>query len=490
VTSALAATAVLLFAQSADLREKSERAQLWMAQQRFADAAELYQELTRALPGNAGLLVNLGMARHMAGQDAAAVAPLEAALRIQPAPPAFLFLGASYLRLGQPAKAIGPLRRFVAIEPKHAPARQMLADAAMTVENYAEAIPQLQRLSELEPASAAVWANLGRAYAGAARQTFDKMPPASGYFFALAAESRSKQNQNRAAFLFYRKALEKLPRHRGLHQGLAGVYRRTGHEDWAKQEEAAEAVLGQLDCRVRPGAAECAFAAGRYQQLAAAPSPPTPEALYWRVRAYDALSRAALAKLGELPASAESWRLQAELARDQGRPVEAVKAWHAAHALSPADVSIELELASALIAVKDYEEARLIADRLIASDPEAVEFNFLMGNLWASQQQPLKALPYLEKAAAKAPGLLPGRGVLGRVLLEAGRPGEAVAHLEAALPLDTDASLHFQLARALQSAGRGEEAKVAMAKYQAFRAKLGAAAEEVEAQTEITGPRR
>ena len=484
---ALHGAALFLFGQSPALVEKSERAKLWMAQQRFADAAVLYDELSRALPGNAGMLANLGMARSMAGQDAEAIAPLEAALKLQPAPPAFLFLGASYLRTGQPAKAIAPLERFVEIDPNHVEARRMLVDAAMSAGNPSAAIAPLRKLSELEPASPVVWSNLGRAYAALANQAFEKIPPGSGYFFALAAESRSKLNQNRTAFLFYRKALEKLPRHRGLHLGLAGVYRRTGHEDWARLEEAAEASLGPLDCAARRGAAECLFAAGRYLQLASSLLT-VPDVQYWRVRAYDALSRQALVKLGNLPPSVESWRFQAELARDQGRHADAVKAWQAAHVLSPADVSIDLELASSLILTREYDEARLIAGRLLASEPDAPEFNFLTGDLWLNQQEAAKALPYLEKAAAKAPRFLPARASLGRALMQVGRPVDAVAHLEAALSLDTDASLHFQLARALQAAGRVEEAKQAMAKYQVLQAKLGAASAEVEAETQITGP--
>ena len=287
--------------------------------------------------------------------------------------------------------------------------------------------------------------------------------------------------------MFYRKALEKLPRHRGLHLGLAAVYQRTGHPDWAKLEEAAEASLGKLDCRARPTAAECQFQAKRYLQLVASPLP-TPEAQYWRVRAYDALSRQALEKLDGLPPSVESRRIQAELARDQGRHAEAVKAWEAAHVLSPADPSIELALASSLILVRDYDEARLIADRLIASDPDAPEYNLLLGDLLLNQQQPARALAYLDKAASKAPKLLPARASLGRALLLAGRAADALPHLEAALALDTDASLHLQLARALQTAGRVEEAKAAMSKYEALRAKLGAATEEIEAETQITGP--
>jgi predicted Zn-dependent protease len=309
----------------------------------------------------------------------------------------------------------------------------------------------------------------------------------SGYFFAPAAEARSRQNRDRAAFLLYRKALEKLPRHRGLHRGLAVVYLRTGHADWARKEEAAEAGLGPLNCRARPGALECQFEAGRLLPLA--PSQlATSEAQYWRIRACEALSRQAMAKLGDLPPSAESWRFHAEWARDQGRHVEALRAWHAAHSLAPADESIELGLASGLIRVGDYDEARAIADRLLGSDPEAPDFNFLMGDLLLGQQQTLRALPYLRKAVKMAPALLPARAALGRALMQTGRPGEAAPHFEAALPLDRDASLHLELAKALQAAGRVDDATQVTARSTALQAKLGMVAEDVEAGIEITAP--
>src|SRR5919202_1058495 len=60
---------------------------------RFEQAAQIYDELVAARPGDAGLLMNLGMARYMAGHPAEAVAPLEKAVRLKPAlAPASLFL--------------------------------------------------------------------------------------------------------------------------------------------------------------------------------------------------------------------------------------------------------------------------------------------------------------------------------------------------------------------------------------------------------------
>jgi cytochrome c-type biogenesis protein CcmH/NrfG len=46
---------------------------------------------------------------------------------------------------------------LVALEPNHRDARRMLADAAMSAEDHAEAAVQLRKLSEIDPSSPAVW---------------------------------------------------------------------------------------------------------------------------------------------------------------------------------------------------------------------------------------------------------------------------------------------------------------------------------------------
>ena len=76
-----------------------------MAARNFDLAAKIYAELVEAIPNNPGLLLNLGMARHMGGHDRDAIAPLQAALKIDPNIfPANLFLGASLLRSGGPGE--------------------------------------------------------------------------------------------------------------------------------------------------------------------------------------------------------------------------------------------------------------------------------------------------------------------------------------------------------------------------------------------------
>jgi predicted Zn-dependent protease len=40
-----------------------------MAAGRYAEAVPVYRDLVKAVPGNPGLVLNLGMALHLAGQD-------------------------------------------------------------------------------------------------------------------------------------------------------------------------------------------------------------------------------------------------------------------------------------------------------------------------------------------------------------------------------------------------------------------------------------
>ena len=74
----------------------------------FDDAARMYQELVRAVPGDAGLLMNLGMALAMGGHEQEAIGPLERAVKLKPALiPAQLFLGAACCRTRLSTLAVG-----------------------------------------------------------------------------------------------------------------------------------------------------------------------------------------------------------------------------------------------------------------------------------------------------------------------------------------------------------------------------------------------
>src|SRR3984893_15377739 len=115
------------FAQSDDLAAKSQRAKEFMAEGKFAEAVPLYRELTLAVPDNAGLMLNLGMALHMAGEERKAIPPLQVAVKLDTnLSPAWLFLGAAHLELGELPAGVKALRTVLHLEPGHREARLML----------------------------------------------------------------------------------------------------------------------------------------------------------------------------------------------------------------------------------------------------------------------------------------------------------------------------------------------------------------------------
>ncbi len=482
---------VALQAQTPAQVEKSNRAKVLLAENKFAEAAVLYTELVQAIPNNPGLLLNQGMALHLSGADQKAIAPLEAALKLNPnIPPALLFLGASYLRSGQPAKALAPLEKFIAADPNHVEARQMIIDAAHSSGQPQRALPHLEKLAQLDGNQAGVWYELGRSYQAAEASTFtqiEKQFPESGPFFALLGDTRSRASQRRAAFFFYRKALEKSPTLPGIHTSIAEIYRLSDHPEWALHEEAVAARMPKPNCAVKN--AECEYLAGRFPSaIRMSRSLESATNLYWRARSYHALAAEAFRKLEGLPASPELYRYQAEAFRDQNLYAESAVAWQKALDLMPGHPDFTRELAATQLKLKNYEEAQKLCSALLAKEPNAPDLNLLQGDIYLSQQQPEKSEPFLRRAVKADSGYLEAQASLARALLALGRAKDALPHVTAALPLDADGSLHIQLARAYQSAGLAAEARAAMAKYQQIQTKIKAQDKVLEEELKILPP--
>lgn len=473
-----------------ELAERSRRGKALMAAGRFAEAVPVYRALVGDVPGNAGLLLNLGMALHMSGDDEAALVPLGEALAIDPTlAPASLFLGAANLRLGRLDAAIAPLRKAVAADPADKEARSMLAEALVALERYGEAEPHLRRLTRLAPADPASWFNLGNAYeelAAAAATWLLEHAPDSPYTLALAAEERARRGQAADAFHLYRQALAAKPPIRGLHRAVADIYRGSGHADWAAVEERKELALPRANCaRDR---LECAFQAGKYQEVlaAAARASEDPQARYWLARAGARLAAQAFDRLAALPPSALFHERMAGVRRNERRHAEAAEHWRKAIALAEGDPRLKMELAVTLRQTRDFAGAQRILDDLLAVAPDAPDLNYFTGDVLLARDEPARAIPFLEKAVRFEPDAPHAHGALGRAYALVGRPADAIAHLKRALPADVDGSLRYQLARSYQAAGQAEEARQALEDYDAFR-KSRASAEPGE-EPAITPP--
>jgi tetratricopeptide (TPR) repeat protein len=479
------------FGQSDDLAIKSQRAKEFMAAGKFAEAVPLYRELNRAVPNNPGLLLNLGMALHLAGDERNSVPQLEAAVKLDPKlAPAWLFLGAARLQLGRVPTAVEALKMVLGLQPDHRGALEMLASALLSLDRAAEAADQYRKLADLDPESSPAWFGLGRSYESLSVRTFDKLQktaPESVYLLALVGEARLREQQFSSAFYLYRQALVKMPTMRSLHAAIAEIYRKTGHPDWANVEEEKERQLPQPDCRTQTF--ECEFRAGQYSVLVvSAQGGNTPESHYWRSRAYNELALQAFTRLGQLPPSREHHELKAHIYSGQKRYAEAADEWREARKFSPGDPQIQKQLAISLKFSQDYAGALPLFQDLLRRRPESAELGYLVGDTLLDLQRAEEAIPLLKRAVDRDPKLLAAHKSLARADLAAGNAAEAIPHLKVALATDEDGSLHYQLARAYQTNGQPGLAEQVLADYQKLQRSEAAAREVSKQEVEITPP--
>lgn len=470
--------ATVLTAQDA-AAVKSQQAKQLMSAGRFAEAIPIYQDLVKAMPANQGLRLNLGMAQHMAGKDDDAVNTLGTLAD----PRAVAMCGVSYMRLGNAEKAAEYLERAVRAMPNDMELARMLAEAGLVAGRPQAVAVAFRTVVKLQPEVPRGWLELGRSYEALAEEAYAKLDAqaqGSPYWLALVAETRMKQQQLRGALALYREALGKLNR-RDWHERIAEIYEKSDHKDWAVLERKNVPLAGAC---VKP-TAECHFQAKRYLAAAESAATKTADAEYWRSKAYNELAREAFAKLSKFPDSAEWHEFLGTLYRNQGKHTEAMVEWRAALQKRPDDVQLAKELSTSLLATKDFVPAEMNLRGLLSKSPEDAELLWLLGDALAGQQKNEEAIEPLEKAVKLAAQVLPVRASLARALMALNRAQEAVPHLEAALPIDRDGSLHFQLSRALQSTGNSERVAALLKKSQELRKVI----DEAEQTGEITPPK-
>lgn len=478
-----------LSAQSAKLAEQSNQARELMASGRYEEAIPIYRELVTEVPGNAGLITNLGVACHMAGHEQEAVAEFTKALKLQPRNiPAHLYLGDAYLSLGDPAKAIPHLEIALREDPSDASSRGNLAEALFGVKNFRQAAGQFERLSQSDARNPQVWYRLGACYQELSQESFDdlqRMAAGSSYWLALVADSRAKAMQLSSAFYLYRQAISKNPKLRDVHASLAEIYQKSGHPDWARTEQQREEQLGEPNCAVEKN--ECAFRAKNYRELAGLAGT-TPQDYYWKTKAYQKLAIDALGHLGQLPPSPQLHELLAKIKTDEHQFPGAVQEWQRAYELSGKDVDVGTQLVLALFQVQNFTEARQLLENLLEQRPKSAELNYLYGFALLSLKQPKDAAHYLEISLQLDPQLLPAHSSLAQVYLAMGESKLAIPHLKAALPIDRDGSIHYQLARAYQSSGQPELARAMLQQYQQMHNARQAEQQTLQQQVQITAP--
>lgn len=455
-------------AQTDSLADRAQRAKQALLGGSSAEAVKLYQELVKDLPNEPGMRLNLALALESAGEYSQEIVQLRTIVGKRPdMAPAWLLLGLAEQKLGRPAEAIAPLRKALALDPENETARLELADACLATSKFAEAVEEFKIATRKTPESAKAWQGLGLSYAGLARSTFAKLEaaaPHSAAWALLAARSQLDQQLYSRAFSLFREALEKQPHLPGIHAGLAEVYEKTGHHDWAATERQPELASGSTRCAEAPKAAD----------------------LFCLTLTYQAKAQEAFDHLTRLPESAEIHELLAEVNQKQGRRAEAISEWRLALGLDPRNQRLGGKLAESLWLNRSYDEALQLLEPLVSANANAAQWQYLTGDVLFRQQQPEAALAHLEAAVRLRPEHLEARAVLGRLYLQLGQARKAIPHLEKARAVD-DEAISFQLGQAYKAVGETRLAEQAFARQRELMQKQTG---ERLPEPEITGPKQ
>lgn len=468
----------------------AESARQAMAERRFGEAAEIYAELASKFPNEPTLQANLGMALHFSARDTEAIQPLRKAARALPSSfPAQFALGASLSRLGRHDEALAPLRESTRINPQHRFAHVLLGEALEEVGECPQAAAVWRALEGLDATNPYAHAGSVRCNEELAATAIDQLrqrDPESPYMLRILGQTRLAARQYPSALYLFRSALERQPGVRAVHEAVAEVYEGAGQPEWARIERQKAESLPEPDC-TSTQSVECDFAAGRFDLAASVAADSSSADLFWAARSYASLAEQSFEKLVSLPESIEKLTLVADMLASQGQYSKAADACRRALEIGGASGDLERQLAELLYLAKRIEEARPLLERFYRLDPEAPRWAAMLGNLLAEEREYEKAVPLLQSSLA-----LPGtpasvRLDLGRSYLALDRPDDALPHLKASLSVDTDGSIHYQLAQAFQRLGMREQAREALAQYQALNARTRQQTE-AGASLEITPP--
>lgn len=404
--------------------EQARQARALLDARRYAEAAAAYEALAAQMPGTAGLWLNVGLARFQGGEYGQAAEALERAVKLQPGlAPAQLMLGMTRLKRSEPARAIPPLETAVRLNAATELARAELASAYLEAGRYERAEAAYANLKGDKAA-------LGRGYAlvemaAQAAQKLERVAPDSAWVLALRCRALLAQDRQQEAREQARRAAEKRPMVQGIAELLEG-----------KPEPTPPAPWRRLLVDARPLAAS----------------------LYWRALAATALATETLSQLAGKP---EGLELQAESLRAPGKHREAAAVWEQAMAVSPGEARLGKRRAMALWQAGDWEAVA----QALSGLPEDGDVLFLRGDLGQRAGDSAAAREAWEQGVARAPGLLPMRAALGRMMLAPGEAARAIPHLEAARELEP--AVLFQLSRAYAAAGRKADAARAAREFQA-----------------------
>jgi tetratricopeptide (TPR) repeat protein len=170
-------------------------------------------------------------------------------------------------------------------------------------------------------------------------------------------------------------------------------------------------------------------------------------------------------ELGE--STAEWWALYGDALDAQKKTIEAVIAYEKAVSAQPDSITFRYALGSLYWKQIRYDEATKEFLEILRREPNEPRASFNLGDIYLTNGDAAKALPYLEISAKTFPDEFDTRFALGRAYSALKKYPQAILEFEEAVRLRPEIPEGFyQLGLALQKNGRREEAKIAFNKTQ------------------------
>ena len=393
------------------LRSLIDKAQAAEQQNRLDEAISLYEEILRIRPGWASAELNLGLVYHSRADYTKAVQLLTKALEHNPKlHSALLFRGASYYHTGRYDEAIRDLKQYLRHANDDKDALSYLALSSLAKNDLAEAALAYAALARLT-GKPGVYYQLSECYVALARNAMD----------LLTGESAESYRRRIVA---------------------------------ADQSPQVEPYKGDLE-----NATRTLIRINRRPAL-------TPQTIYELVTGYRRLAQAAVAKVIAIaPQSSWAALLRAQAAEN----VEFAEKEYGRAVASP-DAELESYVRSGQFQAKQsrYDQALKLYEKALTFEPNNPRVMGLIGELHTLQEQPEKAIPFLDAALKANPRETQTRLYLAQSLVKLSRTAQAIKILEDA-PEDPDGRVHYLLSRTYQQQGETEKARKAMEEFRKRR---------------------
>jgi tetratricopeptide (TPR) repeat protein len=405
-------------------------------------------------------------------------------------PEAQFMFGARLGLAGRTDEAILHLKKAVALNPRHAKARDDLAILLEGKGMLAEAMSQWSEALQYEPANAS--ANYNYALALQRQGRLDEAVAHYGNALAVKprdarvqqalAEVLQRQGKPLAAIAHYEKALQIEPASAEVHNNLGALFLQQQKLDDAIAHFERAAAIDPHNVAAEINLGNVFVQAARpqraipYFQKALAIDPHSAEAHFGLAGALGGLGKIpeAIAQyeqaLAVNPRFAPAHYALAEVFEQQGQPPAAIAHYEKVLEIEPAAAGVHVSLGALFVRQRKFDDAMAHFERAAAIDPHNVAAEINMGNVFVQLARPERAIPYLQKALAIDPHCAEAHNALAGVLHGLGRLQESIAHWRQALaarPQYPEAC--YNLGQALFENGQAEEGRAQLRALEEMR---------------------